>query len=105
MSQRKRRKFWLDSLSAPFVPGHVLQYMELVAGQRGEDAIYRWLYCKNNHDRWLPRYCRNRLTGEIVARRTDLDSAPAGHDEITNEEALSFVLDRLTKKGMIPCSS
>jgi hypothetical protein len=82
-----------------------MPYLERVAGVRGDDALAMWLYFRDTKGKWQPRYVEHKKSGEIVAQKNDGGGMPTDCQKIPDQRALFYVLDRLTKKGMLSCSS
>ena len=81
------------------IPKSVREYMELVAGCVGDDAIKKWLFFRESfrgRERVRPRYVRSKATGELEQWTEDLrrgdDGFPAGYTMPSDGELLAHVV-------------
>lgn len=85
--------------------GRVLAYLERIAQRKGDEALWMWLYFRDTKGRWQPRYVEDIKTGKIVTVLNDGGGLPKNTRRLPDQRALFHLLDRLTAKGLLPCSS
>jgi len=65
-----------------------LDYMQIVSGKRGHEAVKAWLYWKDDKGQWRQRYLMDKRTGRVIKWTEEL---AAGRAELIAWDGASFL--------------